>query len=75
LLPSNARQVQFKLRESPSSASMVIVEVAFAVNIERDVELLKLCGSIATYATNAATPTIASKDPVHVSLDLVLIRV
>jgi NADPH2:quinone reductase len=35
-----------------------IVEVAFAANIERDVELLKMGGSIATYATNAATPAI-----------------
>ncbi len=35
-----------------------IVEVAFAANIERDVELLKMGGSVATYATNAATPTI-----------------
>jgi NADPH:quinone reductase len=35
-----------------------IVEVAFAANIERDVELLKMGGSIATYATNAATTTI-----------------
>jgi NADPH2:quinone reductase len=35
-----------------------IVEVAFAANIERDVELLKMGGSIAVYATNAATPTI-----------------
>lgn len=35
-----------------------IVEVAFGANIERDVELLKMGGSVATYATNAATPTI-----------------
>jgi len=35
-----------------------IVEVAFGANIERDVELLKMGGSIATYATNAATPAI-----------------
>lgn len=35
-----------------------IVEVAFAANIERDVEMLKLGGSLATYATNAATPSI-----------------
>ena len=35
-----------------------IVEVAFGANIERDVELLKMGGTIATYATNAATPTI-----------------
>jgi NADPH2:quinone reductase len=35
-----------------------IVEVAFGANIERDLELLRMGGSIATYATNAATPTI-----------------
>jgi NADPH2:quinone reductase len=35
-----------------------IVEVAFGANIERDVELLTMGGSIATYATNAATPAI-----------------
>jgi NADPH:quinone reductase len=35
-----------------------IVEVAFGANIERDLELLKLGGSVATYATNVATPTI-----------------
>lgn len=35
-----------------------IVEVAFGANIARDIELLKMGGSIATYATNAAAPTI-----------------
>lgn len=35
-----------------------IVEVAFGANVEADVELLKKGGSIATYATNAATPNI-----------------
>ena len=35
-----------------------IIEVAFGANIERDVELLRMGGSIATYATNAAAPTI-----------------
>jgi NADPH2:quinone reductase len=35
-----------------------IVEVAFAANIERDVELLRMGGSIATYATSGAAPTI-----------------
>ena len=33
-----------------------IVEVAFGANIERDVELLKMGGSIATYATNVPMP-------------------
>lgn len=35
-----------------------IVEVAFGANIESDLELLKMGGSIATYATDNATPTI-----------------
>lgn len=35
-----------------------IVEVAFAANIEVDIELLKLAGSIASYATDNATPKI-----------------
>jgi NADPH2:quinone reductase len=35
-----------------------IVEVAFGANIEADVELLKQGGSIATYATDNATPKI-----------------
>lgn len=35
-----------------------IVEVAFAANIEVDIELLKFGGSIASYATDDATPKI-----------------
>jgi len=35
-----------------------IVEVAFAANIEADVELLRMGGSIATYATNRDPPAI-----------------
>jgi NADPH2:quinone reductase len=35
-----------------------IVEVAFAANIKIDVDVLAAGGSIATYATNAPTPTI-----------------
>lgn len=35
-----------------------IVEVAFGANIESDVELLKMGGSVATYATDQATPKI-----------------
>ena len=31
-----------------------VVEVAFAANVERDIEMLRLGGSIATYATNDA---------------------
>lgn len=35
-----------------------IVEVAFGANVENDVELLNMGGSIATYATDNATPKI-----------------
>jgi NADPH:quinone reductase len=35
-----------------------IVEVAFAANLQADIDLLKMGGSIATYATNVPTPTI-----------------
>ena len=35
-----------------------IVEVAFGANVDADVELLKNDGSIASYATDKATPTI-----------------
>jgi NADPH2:quinone reductase len=35
-----------------------IVEVAFGANVEVDVELLKMGGSIASYATDSATPKI-----------------
>ena len=35
-----------------------VVEVAFGANIESDVELLKMGGSITTYATDNATPKI-----------------
>jgi NADPH2:quinone reductase len=35
-----------------------IVEVAFGANIENDIELLKMGGSVATYATDNPTPRI-----------------
>lgn len=35
-----------------------VVEVAFAANIERDVGLLKMDGSVSTYATNDQAPAI-----------------
>ena len=35
-----------------------IVEVAFAANIARDIELLKVGGTLATYATNEPAPSI-----------------
>ena len=35
-----------------------VIEVAFGANIHMDIELLAQVGSIATYATNHATPEI-----------------
>ena len=35
-----------------------VIEVAFAANIERDIEMIKTGGSISTYATNDATSSI-----------------
>jgi NADPH2:quinone reductase len=35
-----------------------VVEVAFGANVETDVDVLKIGGSIATYATDNASPTI-----------------
>jgi NADPH2:quinone reductase len=35
-----------------------IVEVAFGANIEKDIELLNIFGSIATYATDNPTPKV-----------------
>lgn len=54
----NDAELPVRLRTLAPEGIDHIVEVAFAANIERDVELLKSGGSIATYATNAATPTI-----------------
>ncbi len=62
---AGAHEVLFSGDELPQSVRALapdgidhIVEVAFAANIERDVDLLKLGGSLATYATNDAKPTI-----------------
>ena len=55
---STMRNCQAHVRALAPEGIDHIVEVAFGANIERDVELLKMGGSIATYATNAATPTI-----------------
>ncbi len=62
---SGAHEVLLNDAELPAKARALvpegvdhIVEVAFGANIEHDIELLKMGGSIATYATNAATPTI-----------------
>jgi NADPH:quinone reductase len=47
-----------RIRELAPSGVDHIVEVAFAANINTDVAVLAQGGSIATYATNAATPEI-----------------
>jgi NADPH:quinone reductase len=54
----NDAELLSKVRALATDGIDHIVEVAFGANIERDVELLKMGGSIATYATNTATPTI-----------------
>ncbi len=54
----NDAELPAKVRALAPEGIDHVVEVAFGANIERDVDLLKMGGSIATYATNAATPTI-----------------
>jgi NADPH:quinone reductase len=56
----NDNDHEFKTRMTALAPAGVdhIVEVAFGANIERDLELLKLGGSIATYATDVGTPKI-----------------
>jgi NADPH:quinone reductase len=54
----NDAELPAKVRAVAPEGLDHVVEVAFAANIERDVELLKMGGSIATYATNAVPPTI-----------------
>ena len=62
---AGAHEVLFSDKELPSRIRALapggidhIVEVAFGANIEADVELLKQGGSIASYATDNATPKI-----------------
>ena len=47
-----------KMRQIAPEGVDHIIEVAFAANVERDVELLKVGGSLATYATNDAAHSI-----------------
>lgn len=54
----NDQDFSARLKELAPDGIDHIVEVAFGANIEADVELLKQDGSIAAYATNAATPPI-----------------
>jgi NADPH2:quinone reductase len=54
----NDQEMRDRVRALAPEGVDHIVEVAFGANIEADVELLKIGGSIATYATNIETPTI-----------------
>jgi len=56
----NDNEDEFKARMKELAPDGVdhIVEVAFGANIAADVDLLKMNGSIAAYATNVGTPTI-----------------
>jgi NADPH2:quinone reductase len=47
-----------RVRAIASGGVLHIVEVAFGANIAIDLELLSVHGSVATYATDAATPPI-----------------
>jgi NADPH:quinone reductase len=54
----NDEQLIAKVRALAPDGVDHIVEVAFGANLEADLELLKLNGSIAAYATDRATPQI-----------------
>jgi NADPH:quinone reductase len=54
----NDRELLSRLKALAPDGIDHIVEVAFGANVESDIELLKMGGSIATYATNVATPAI-----------------
>ena len=62
---AGAHEVLINNAELPANVKAIapdgvdhIVEVAFAANVDVDVELLRIGGSIATYATNAVPPAI-----------------
>jgi len=57
VVPSD-KELTARLRALAPEGVDLIVEVAFGANIETDVELLKLGGSIASYATDNPTPNI-----------------
>jgi NADPH2:quinone reductase len=54
----NNRDMRARIKSAAPDGIDHVVEVAFGVNVEADVDLLKMGGSIAAYATNAATPAI-----------------
>jgi NADPH:quinone reductase len=55
---SNDQELISRIRKIAPNGVDHIVEVAFGANIEADVELLSMDGSIATYATDNAMPKI-----------------
>jgi NADPH2:quinone reductase len=55
---SNGQELVPRVRRVAPDGVDHIVEVAFGANIEADLELLNTGGSIATYATDSATPKI-----------------
>jgi NADPH2:quinone reductase len=54
----NADEFKARMKELAPDGVDHIVEVAFGANIAADVDLLKMNGSIAAYATNVGIPTI-----------------
>jgi NADPH:quinone reductase len=54
----NDREFRKRIAAAAPEGIDHVVEVAFGANIQSDIELLKMGGSIATYATDAATPAI-----------------
>jgi NADPH2:quinone reductase len=54
----NDRDMRAHINEVAPDGIDHVVEVAFGANVEADVDLLKMGGSIAAYATNTATPAI-----------------
>ena len=56
--PFNNEELPTKVRSLAPEGIDHIVEVAFGANIECDLELLRMGGSIATHATNVESPTI-----------------
>jgi NADPH:quinone reductase len=54
----NEEEFKTRIKELVPEGVDHIVEVAFGANVATDVDLLKMNGSIASYATNVATPTI-----------------
>jgi NADPH:quinone reductase len=57
VIPNDA-QLPTRLKGLAPDGIDHIVEVAFGANIDRDIELLKMGGSVATYATDNATPPV-----------------